>query len=243
LSEKKISFVLPTFNEVGNIERLIKEIDRCIQGFAKEFIVVDDNSTDGTWQLVKKMEKQDQRVRLILRTANRGLTPSLQEGIEAAGGNLVSWMDCDLSMPPAKIPEMIQKIENGYDCVIGSRFVAGGGVVFIADGPDSLAGIILSMMLNKFIMMVLGKNIRDYTSGFIVIKRHILNKYRLRGDYGEYFIDLMYRLNSDGYRIREIPYIFQAREKGVSKTGSNLGMYLSRGWRYVVTVIRLKLIF
>ena len=168
----RISFILPTFNEVDNIKQLITELDQNFKALAKEFIVVDDNSTDGTWQLVDRMGAQDPRIRLILRTANRGLTPSLQEGIDAAQGDLISWMDCDLSMPPAKLPEMIQIIGNGYDCAVGSRYVPGGGVVYISGSPDTLTGILLSMLLHKFTSFVLGEGVLDSTSGFIVIKKH-----------------------------------------------------------------------
>lgn len=241
MTEVEISFVLPTFNEAGNIGRLIEGIDRCVEGMEKEFIVVDDNSTDGTWQLVERLSREDPRVRLILRTADRGLTPSLQEGIEAARGGLVSWMDCDLSMPPEKLPEMIRQIHNGFDCVVGSRFVAGGGVEFVTGGPDSLTGIVLSVLLNRFTARVLGGHVRDYTSGFVVVRKQVLGGYRLKGDYGEYFIRLMHRLHKSGCTIMEIPYMCRAREAGTSKTGSNLWTYLKRGWRYIAAVIELKL--
>ncbi len=241
LSDKILSFVLPTYNEAGNIERLISEIDRYVEDFEKEYIVVDDNSGDGTWQLVEKMAAKDPRVRLILRMEDPGLTPSLQEGINASRGDLVSWMDCDLSMPPSEIPRMISKIENGYDCVIGSRYVAGGGVVFMTGGPDSLSGILLSMLLNHFAIWVLGDCVRDYTSGFIIVNKGVLDKYPLKGNYGEYFIELMVQLCHDGVKVAEIPYLCQPREAGQSKSGPDLWTYFKRGWRYVITIVTLRL--
>lgn len=235
-----ISFVLPTYNEAGNIERLISGLDSRVQGFEKEFIVVDDNSRDGTWQLVEKMAAENPRIRLILRTTDRGLTPSLKEGIRAARGDLVAWMDCDLSMPPSEFPKFTREMKNGCECVIGSRYVAGGGTVFRTGGPDSLWGILLSTILNRFAVCALGDDILDYTSGFILIEKLILNRYPLKGDYGEYFIDLMFRLCRDGVKVREIPYLSQPRESGQSKSGPDFWTYMKRGWRYVATIIGLR---
>ena len=104
-----------------------------------------------------------------------------------------------------------------------------------------MTGIVLSMLLNKSAVWILGENVRDYTSGFIVIKKQILSRYRLKGDYGEYFIALMHQLFKDGYKIKEVPYICQARKEGASKTGSDLLTYFKRGWLYILTVIRLRL--
>lgn len=236
-----ISFILPTYNEAGNIERLIRELDQNVKGIQKEFIVVDDNSTDGTWQIVREMAQKDDRVRLILRKSDPGLTVSLQEGIDSARERLVSWMDCDLSMPPESLPELIREIERGKDCAIGSRYVTGGGILYRAGGSDSITGIVLSMLLQKFIHLFLGNAVLDYTSGFIVVRKKVLDRFRLKGDYGEYFIDLMYRLSRDGFQIGEVPYTCRPRETGASKTGSSIGTYLKKGFPYVTTVLRLKL--
>src|SRR5512139_3273139 len=100
-----VSVILPTFNEAGNIGLLIEALLARLPELS-EIIVVDDDSPDLTWQVVEDLRKSDNRIRLIRRIGRRGLTSALQEGIEAAGGKLVFWMDCDLSQPPEKISEL-----------------------------------------------------------------------------------------------------------------------------------------
>src|SRR5438270_11443731 len=114
-----VSVVLPTFNERGNIGELIAAIQRALND--PEIVVVDDNSPDGTWQLVQTLADQNPRVRLVRRTAERGLTSAIQRGIDESHGDVVFWMDCDFSMPPATMPWLLKQIEAGADVAIGSR--------------------------------------------------------------------------------------------------------------------------
>ena len=101
----------------------------------------------------------------------------------------------------------------------------------------------LSFLLNYFIWVMLDKSFKDYTSGFIAIKKSILKDIRLSGDYGEYFIVLIYKCIKMGCKITEVPYISMPRVAGESKTGSNLFDYLRRGSKYVLTTIKLRLSF
>jgi dolichol-phosphate mannosyltransferase len=87
---------------------------------------------------------------------------------------------------------------------------------------------------------MLDSNIKDYTSGFICIKKDILDNTPLKGDYGEYFIELIYRAKKMGYRIIEVPYLCRARTKGTSKTGTNIFHYLKKGVKYILVTLKLK---
>ncbi len=98
-----------------------------------------------------------------------------------------------------------------------------------------------SWTINLFASLLLGWGVRDYTSGFIAARREVLERIPLRGDYGEYCIDLLYRAQRAGYRVKEIPYTCTERVSGESKTGANVLDYLRRGWKYVWTVLRLRL--
>lgn len=237
-----VSVILPTYNESENIVDLVKEINKQIK-HKKEIIVVDDNSPDGTSNIVKKFKNKNQKINLKLETRykNKGLANSIKRGIEISKGDIVVWMDCDFSMPPKIIPKLLQKIEIDADIVVGSRFAKGGG--FKRDNSkgqkDSPIAIILSRAMNIFIQLVLGGGFRDYTSGFIAIKKTVFRKVTLRGDYGEYFIDLIYKSKSFGFKILEIPYICIPREKGESKTGQNLNQFLRRGLKYIFLTIQL----
>lgn len=233
----QISIILPTFNEAGNIGPLI---DRTLAALGHtpggvEVVVVDDNSPDGTWRLVAQRAQADPRVRLIHRTGESGLTSAIQRGIREARGRWVGWMDCDLSMPPEDWPQLAAALAGGADMAVGSRYVPGGG-----DVAHSLTGRLFSRIINLWAGLVLVWSIKDYTSGFILARRQIFDKIDLRGDYGEYCIDLLYRAHRAGYAIRELPYLCVPREAGESKTATSVWGYLTRGVNYVTTVLRLR---
>ncbi|MBN1219511.1 MAG: polyprenol monophosphomannose synthase [Anaerolineae bacterium] len=233
----QISIVLPTYNEAGNIGELI---DRTLQVLGDypggvEVVVVDDNSPDGTWQVVAKRSQADPRVRLIHRTTEKGLTSAINRGIHEARGQWVGWMDCDLSMPPEEWPRLAEALANGADMAVGSRYVPGGG-----DVAHSFTGRLFSRIINVWSGLILDWSIKDYTSGFILGRKDILNHLTLHGDYGEYCIDMLYRVKRAGHTIQELPYVCVPREAGESKTAANVGGYLARGVNYVITVLRLR---
>jgi dolichol-phosphate mannosyltransferase len=233
----QISIVLPTYNEAGNIELLIDRTLRTLGSYpgGVEVVVVDDDSPDATWRLVNEKMAADARVRLIHRKDERGLTSAISRGIHEARGRWVGWMDCDLSMPPEDWPHLAAALANGADMAVGSRYVPGGG-----DVAHSFSGRLLSRIINVWAGLVLAWSIKDYTSGFILGRREIFDKIDLRGDYGEYCIDMLYRTTRAGYTIRELPYLCVPREVGQSKTATNIGGYLTRGINYVITVLRLR---
>ena len=95
-----VSVVLPTYDERDNIGPLIQALLEHLDGTPTEIIVVDDDSPDGTWQVVQEMSANDERIELLRRADERGLTSALNAGIARARGDVIAWMDCDLSMPP-----------------------------------------------------------------------------------------------------------------------------------------------
>jgi dolichol-phosphate mannosyltransferase len=236
-----VSIILPTYNEAPNIVRLIQAI-LAHATRTTEILVVDDDSPDGTWRLVEEVGAADPRVRVLRRIGRHGLTSALQEGIDSTAGDPVVWLDCDFSMPPELIPALVDKvIVDGYDAAVGSRFASGGSAKkSVEDTEDSWLGVALSNLLNYALQFWLGRSFKDYTSGFIAIRRKVLDEIRLNGDYGEYFIDLIYRAMRRGYQIVEIPYVCVPRAAGESKTGSNLWQYSRRGIKYLWTAVRLR---
>ncbi len=232
--------VLPTYNEKGNIGPLITRLLQAMPANAM-VLVVDDNSPDGTAQVVAGLATElnrdgSQRVALIHRTTERGLTSAIQRGIDEAihtyGADVVTWMDCDLSMPPEVVPQLVAAIrEHGADIAVGSRWVPGG-----ADVAHGFMPRTLSWIINHYAMLLLGSQVHDYTSGFIAARAPVLERLRLRGDYGEYCIDLLGRAIGAGYRLIEVPYVCVPRTEGDSKTGAVLADYLDKGKYYVGTI-------
>ncbi len=243
-SIRLVSVVLPTYNEAGNIVSLAEAIHAAVKQ-PHEIIVVDDNSPDGTSQLVRdRMAKGDfPELKVETRMTDRGLTKSIRHGIETAKGDVVVWMDCDFSMPPEKIPELLQKIAEGADIAVGSRFVPGGKYKEsdrLIGGEESGLAILLSRLINWFLRVSLSPRFHDYTSGFVAVRSEVFQKIRLTGDYGEYFIDFIYRAILLKYTITEIPYVCMPRRAGESKTGASLKHLWKFGMNYLAVVWRMQ---
>lgn len=239
--KNKLSIILPTYNEAENIQPLINAIIEAL-GDVYEIIVVDDNSPDGTAEIVEKIIKTGKYpfLKLEKRINDQGLTNSIWRGIELSTGTVIAWMDCDFSMPPKYLPVLLSLINADYDIAVGSRFVLGGRWKMAkGEESDTIIEVILSRIMNLFIQICLDHRFKDYTSGFVVARREIFDKIRLKGDYGEYFIDFIYRALKMNYRVVEIPYIWKPRRNGYSKTGANLFDYCRRGSKYILTTLRL----
>jgi dolichol-phosphate mannosyltransferase len=234
-----LSIVLPTFNERDNIILLLQELEKVLR-VPFEAIVVDDDSPDLTWKAVEDYARDHANVHLLRRINKRGLTTAINDGLKLARGRLLMWMDVDLSMPPIKIPELLRAIDQGADVAVGSRYVSGGG-----DARAVNLHLTIQLMLSKALSIIggwmLGCRFRDWSSGFIVLKRELLDGYDLNGDYGEYFIDLIYYLIKRKHaRVVEIPYVLTPRVRGESKTATNLWGLVRRGRGYLQTVWRLR---
>lgn len=233
--------VLPTYNERANIGPLI---GRLLAANRPPYmvLVVDDSSPDGTAEAVEAAAAQAApgAVALVRRVDEKGLTSAIQRGIDEAihrhGAQIVTWMDCDLSMPPEDVPRLVQAVElEGADLAVGSRWVAGG-----ADVAHGRMARTLSRIINLYAAALLGGQASDYTSGFIAGRTEVFQRIRLRGDYGEYCIDLLGRATRQGFRLVEVPYVCVPRTAGDSKTGANLWDYLVKGRKYVAAAWRVR---
>lgn len=188
-----LTIILPTYNEAENINPLIGMIKKYVP--SASLLVVDDNSPDGTAKKVKN-------ARVLLRTRNRGLTNSLRDAVAATHTDVVAWMDCDFSHPPDILPKLLLEIERGADIALAARRKNQG----------------LSLMINRICMLLFGSDITDYTTGFLAARRTVLNQIPLRGNYGEYCIDLLVRAKRASFTIKEVSYASPPRRFGSSKT-------------------------
>lgn len=233
----RVCTVLPTYNERENIGALIHGILHHATT-AHTVIVVDDDSPDGTAQVVAEVAQRYNRagetlVWLEHRTTEKGLTSAIRHGIDVAiarfHADIVTWMDCDLSMPPADVPRLVQALAEGdVEIAVGSRWAPGG-----ADVAHSPMAKTLSRIINLYAQLLIGGPVRDFTSGFIAARADVLQSVPFQGDYGEYCIDLLGQAVRRGYRITEVPYVCVPRTKGESKTGASFWDYLIKGRKYV----------
>ena len=231
-----VSVILPTYDERDNILELIAGVVEHVADALLEVIVVDDDSPDGTWQVCEAARSRFPPLRVIRRTKERGLFTAIRTGIEAASGDVVVWMDCDLSMPADRIPALLAGIAEGADVAVGSRYVPGG-----RDARDDRLPVLLSEIICRFTSLVLDGSFKDYTSGFVALRRSALGAVPTDGDYGEYFIALVYRALRMGLKVVEVPYALTPRAAGESKTATRAVDFLVRGRKYVATVLRLRL--
>jgi len=220
---KLVSIVLPTYNEKENIIDAIHSVINHV-GDPVEVIVVDDDSPDQTYRIVAEMG--DERVKVIRRVGTRGLASAINRGIIETRGEIIGWMDADLSMPTSLLPIMIKNLKD-HDVVIGSRYTEGG-----RDARTFLR-VAASRLINGLATLVLGYGIKDYDSGFIVIKRQVLDRVTLMPTgYGSYFVEFVYACCKKDMRVLEVPYTFNDRIKGTSKSAPTIWQFLIAGMAY-----------
>ena len=229
----EVSIILPTYNERDNICDLIDAIDRELTPSQNHFevLVMDDNSPDGTaqvvteWYGIDRDERQSGvavtplgggRVRLHVRTQDKGLANSIRDGLERADGRTLVVMDTDFNHDPAMIPQMVDFLRY-YDLVIGSRFVMRGGM-------EDQGRYWASFFYNFFIRMLLHTQIQDNLSGFFAVRRDRFFKLAPMFDkifygYGDYFIRLLLVAWRNNWKILEVPVFYILRRHGDSKTG------------------------
>ncbi len=212
----KILVVLPTYNEAENIKKIIpltlkQKVD---------ILIIDDNSNDGTPDIIKKYLTKDGKINLIQRPAKLGLGTAYLTGFKWAlkrDYQYVFEMDADLSHDPSDIPRFIEKSEEGYDLVIGSRYTHGTISVV---GWD-FRRLLLSKFANKYATTILGLGfLTDVTSGYRCYRRSVLESIELdkiKSNGYAFQIEMVYRAFKKGFKIGEIPIIFYERNSGSSK--------------------------
>ena len=208
--------IIPTYNEVLNIERLIAAI--LSQGPQFDVLVVDDNSPDGTGALVNTIAARTQRVRLLQRPGKLGLGSAyltgFREGLHRKYAYICE-MDADFSHQPQYLPILLATAENDADIALGSRYVSGGRVEnwsFIRQA--------ISKGGSLYARSILGMPVRDCTGGFKCFSAKVLEYIDLDtiGSNGYAFqVEMNYRCHQAGFRIREIPIVFPDRIAGSSK--------------------------
>tara|TARA_Y100000768_G_scaffold385237_1_gene370962 strand:+ start:599 stop:1405 length:807 start_codon:yes stop_codon:yes gene_type:complete len=249
----KISLVLPTLNEAENLVVLIPDIISTFENLKLidyQIIVVDDNSTDGTKNLMLEKFLDNKKIEFYVRNSEKSLPMSIWEGIEKANFDYVMWLDADGSMSGDTIKKLIEKLNNHQNSVIvASRFVKGGGykgtvlnednnffrsMFNVQKSKDSVTATILSSVFNKLLTLISNSNVKDMTSGFIVGKKEYFNKTVFEiSVYGEYFVYLMNYLNRKNIKVEEVGYVCGTRLHGVSKTGSSIMQLIKLGIPYI----------
>ena len=218
----ELSVVAPTFNEGGNVARLIDKLDAALAGVGWEVIFVDDDSPDGTAGLVKEIAARDPRVRCLRRVGRRGLAGAVIEGALASAAPLVAVIDADMQHDETLLPRMLEVMRTGdIDLVVGSRFLDAAG---LDNGlsPIRKAGSKAAALLGR---KALKAYVSDPVSGFFMIRREAFDRVapRLQSQGFKILFDII-ASQDEPLRIRELGYAFQAREAGESKLDERVAL-------------------
>lgn len=216
----KIIATLPTYNESANIIPLIKALLKVSRYM--EVLVIDDNSPDGTWKLVRDLSEKNPRVHLLHRTTERGRGTAGVAGFKKAldmGADLIVEMDADWSHHPRFIRPMLEASRRA-DVVIGSRLVPGGGET----GRHGIRTLI-TLLANGYIRTMLGLKVRDCTSGFRVFRRQVLERIdwsRVESRGPAIVQEVLMAAKAMGARFNEQPILFEERRAGKSSFNTKI---------------------
>ncbi|MBR3527754.1 MAG: polyprenol monophosphomannose synthase [Bacteroidales bacterium] len=221
-ADKKI-IIIPTYNEIENVEKMLRKVMSLEDGF--NVLIIDDGSPDGTAAVVKDLMKEfPERIFIIERSGKLGLGTAYITGFKwcvAHGYDYIFEMDCDFSHNPDDLPRLYRACsEDGADLAIGSRYCNGISVI---NWP--IGRVIMSYYASVYVRKMLGMKVYDCTAGFKCYRRKVLetidfDRIRMHG-YG-FQIEMKYNAYKLGFKIKEVPIIFVDRTEGVSKMSSSI---------------------
>jgi dolichol-phosphate mannosyltransferase len=225
--------VLPTYNEAGNVARMLRAI--LSLGLDLDILVVDDDSPDGTAAIVEELARECPRVHVLRRTGERGLGTAYRAGFRhalEAGADAVLTLDCDFSHDPGVIPVLMESL-CGADVVIGSRYVPGGRIENWSPYRKRL-----SAAANRFVRTLFRLPVRDCTSGYRWYRRQVLEAIpweRVRSQGYSFLVETLYWASQRAARVKEVPICFVDRKEGRSKMG------MREAFQGIGHLVRLKL--
>lgn len=211
-----LTVLIPTFQEKDNIGKMISQIEEVLRSSSihGEILIVDDRSSDGTIESVRRLQDTYSNINLIVRSHDHGLSQSVAEGFSAACSDLILIMDADFSHPPHLIPEFFFATQKGSDIVLGSRYRKGGSIDHwpLKRRIISLGAIVLGRILIP--------PISDPVSGFFLVRAPVIRDAKLKPRGYKILLEILGKGTWDTFT--EIPFVFQDREKGNSKLNRSI---------------------
>jgi dolichol-phosphate mannosyltransferase len=225
----KTSIILSTYNEALVIEDTINKIFQNLDNV--EIILVDDDSPDNTYEIVKKINNPNIKV---YKRKSRGLASAFLLGLinTSSDSENIGWLDSNMGSLSKRLPEMIEYLKDN-DIVILSRYVIGGKDLRVN------SRVFTSKLINYICRIVLTNKIKDFTSSIFVMKRNVLlTSVPIAMGHGEFFIEFLYKAHKLGSKIIELPYTHPPDIEGTSKTASSIIKFIYLGLRYLVRIVQ-----
>ena len=220
---------MPTLNEEDNIERLVRSIFRVLGAGDTHVLIVDDDSTDRTHEVVSELCNEFPGLHMIVRKGERGLGSAVRLGASHYRQSQVVVMDADLSHNPKYLPSMFDKLEQGFDVVVGSRYVPNGDIV---GWPGSR--IAISKVATAMARAVFRVPVSDPMSGFVGCRSGRLLEEGF--DHADFKFLLEMLVKNRSLRVTEVPIVFRDRAKGTSKLGAiTIALYIGLVLRLLFT--------
>ncbi len=221
----KLALVIPTLCEAQNISRLLRRVRAALDSAAISFeiIVVDDNSSDGTADIVSTIAREDPHVRLIVRKGERGLSGAILDGWRQTDAGILGVMDADLQHPPELLPQLVRAVEDGSDLAVGSRYTSGGalGDWNFARRLFSLVAVWATWPVQKG-----GLRVRDPMSGFFLVRRTAIEHIAFQRTGFKLLLEILVRGRVAS--VQEIPIAFGRRAGGASKANCKVAWQYAR---------------
>jgi dolichol-phosphate mannosyltransferase len=223
--QRKLALAIPTLCEAANIPALLERVRAVLDPLKVDYeiLIVDDDSCDGTAEIVEALAGQDPRIRLLVRRGERGLSGAILHGWENTDATIVGVMDADLQHPPELLAELTAAIASGCDLVIGSRYAAGGGL-----GEWNVLRRLLSAVAVWVTWPVqrVGLRARDPMSGFFFIRRDCLLGIPFQQSGFKLLLEILVRARISS--VCEIPFAFGQRYRGSSKANIRVAFEYGR---------------
>jgi dolichol-phosphate mannosyltransferase len=210
----KLALVIPTLCEAGNIASLLNGIRTVLASLDTpyEILVVDDDSRDGTAELVSAIAASDPRIRLLVRKGQRGLSGAILHGWQCTDAEFLAVMDADHQHPPELLCQLLRAVQQGHDLAIGSRYAHGGEVGEWNRGRKLLS---TAAVWSTWPLQRLGVRTKDPMSGFFIVRRRCIEELQLQQSGFKLLLEILVRGRFQS--VAEIPFEFGCRHRGVSK--------------------------
>jgi dolichol-phosphate mannosyltransferase len=213
-AHEKLALTIPTLREAENIRKVLDHVRSVLDpvGILYEIIVVDDDSRDGTEEIVSSISREDPRVRILVRKGERGLSGAVLYGWKHTDAAILGVMDADLQHPPELLPRLIASMLAGHDLVIGSRYVVGGSM---RDWNPIRKLISAAAIWVTWPIQRRGARAKDPMSGFFFVRRQCVERIPFQSAGFKLLLEILVR--GRVHSVEEVPFSFGLRHRGVSK--------------------------